>query len=106
MENLLEKVKQFIKRELDNTTTNPEHSFMSGYRLALIDVRDYIKNNEKEQEMVGKFGYFWDDEHNPVYYDKLISINTNDEFGSDISYSCNGMLPFENFSLTPPKHLK
>ena len=105
MKNLLEKVKEFIKRELDNTTTNPEHSFMSGYRTALIDVRDYINNNEKEQNLIGKWGYFWDNENTGVQYGKLIKIKDEDE-NDEIYVNGFHQFAYKNFSLTIPKHCK
>jgi len=99
-------IRSFIKDQLEKLTKSLCTSYGNGYKQALIDIECLIMDIENREELLGKFGYFWDKEKSPVIYDKLISINTNDEFGSNISYSCNGMLPFENFSLTPPKHLK
>lgn len=100
MKNLIEKVKEFIKRELDNNTTNPEHSFMSGYRMALIDIRDYIKNNEKEQELIGKWGYFWDDDKHYIGFAQLLRINYDNTFGCPYEEK---EFNWQNFSLEFPK---
>jgi hypothetical protein len=70
---------------------------------AVLEDMDKI---EKEELMIGKYGYFWDDIKNPVYYGKLDAIIYNNEYGEDVSYETNGMLPFTYFSLTHPEHLK
>lgn len=110
MENLIEKVKEFIKRELENCPTNPEHSFKEGYRTALIDVRDYIINNriikiyEKEKDLIGKWGFFWDKKGSNVFYGKLLKIYFEDE--KIKYYETINNFSYTFFSLTIPEHCK
>ena len=70
---------------------------------ALLEDMDKI---EKEELIIGKYGYFWDNIKNPVYYGKLDAIVYNNKYGDKVSYQTNGMIPFTYFSLTHPEHLK
>ena len=58
MENLLEKVKEFVNDQIEIYGKNLKNEFNRGYRIALIDIRDYIHHHQKEKDLIGKYGYF------------------------------------------------
>jgi hypothetical protein len=107
MENILEQVKNFVNNEINIGRSDISGDFVQGYIIAMIDVKDFInfKENEKNK-LIGKYGFFWDDIKNPVYYGKLDAIVYNNKYGDKVSYETNGMIPFTYFSLTHPEHLK
>ena len=106
MENILQKVKDFVNQEINNKEENTEkNEFGKGYLIAMIDVRDYIDFREKENKMIGKYGYFWnDDNRTSCRYGKLDDLDDVGDYYLLIDKDCRTV--FDNFSLTIPKHLK
>jgi hypothetical protein len=103
MKNLLEQVKNFVNNEI-NIKSEIAGDFVQGYHIAMIDVRDFITFRENEYKLIGKWGYFWNEEDSGnCTYGYLVNIE--DEF-----YICKSRISenikFDNFLTTPPLHLK
>ena len=108
MENILERLKIFVDEQIESYN-NIEEPYKSrehqrGYVLALIDIKDFIKFKESENKLIGKWGYFWNEED---------SGNCTFGYLLDISngfYICksriNDNILFDNFLTTIPPHLK
>ena len=109
MENLLEKVKEFVNDQIE-FSQNAKNEFSRGYRIALIDIRDYIDHHQKEKDLIGKYGYFWtDDSCNECIYSRLEKIDFNakdDKYYITYLQRLKLQFGYKNFSLTIPEHCK
>lgn len=103
MENILERVKTFVNQEI-NSRSNISGDFVQGYKIAMIDVKDFIDFRENENKLIGKWGYFWNyNEISFCLYGKLKGITDQ---GYYMHHYFSDVINYENFSLDIPKHLK
>jgi len=99
-ETILEKLKNICLNCLANEPSDPTEREI-GYSAAMEHIIKIIDDNTTN--LIGKYGYFWDDDKsNVVYYSKLSSIIDREDY----YYVDNTKNEFQNFSLTIPEHLK
>jgi len=106
--NYKNKIKKFIQHKLEEITEiKPNNTYNNAYKQALIDIECLIMDIDNENELIGKWGYFWDDENSGCMYGKLIKIKDKDEYNEIYVNDFNNVeFGYENFSLTIPKHCK
>jgi|LakMenE01Jun11ns_1017448.scaffolds.fasta_scaffold9262185_3 hypothetical protein len=96
----LEMLKNICRNCLANEPSDPTEREI-GYSAAMEHIIKIIDDNTTN--LIGKYGYFWDDDKsNVVYYSKLLSIIDREDY----FYVDNTKNEFQNFSLTIPEHLK
>jgi hypothetical protein len=99
-ETILETLKNICLNCLANEPSDPTEREI-GYSAAMEHIIKIIDDNTTN--LIGKYGYFWDDDKsNVVYYSKLSSIIDREDY----YYVDNTKNEFQNFSLTIPEHLK
>jgi hypothetical protein len=105
MKHITQKIEKFIHDRLEIITNNNfESSFSNGYKQAIIDIKNIIWDNDSKN-LIGKWGYFWDDDmKTTARFAKLHKINLDGQFVSYFNDEFENT--FENFSLTIPEHLK
>jgi hypothetical protein len=97
---ILETLKNICLNCLANEPSDPTEREI-GYSAAMEHIIKIIDDNTTN--LIGKYGYFWDDDKsNVVYYSKLSSIIDREDY----FYVDNTKNEFQNFSLTIPEHLK
>jgi hypothetical protein len=97
---ILETLKNICLNCLANEPLDPTEREI-GYSAAMEHIIKIIDDNTTN--LIGKYGYFWDDDKsNVVYYSKLSSIIDREDY----FYVDNTKNEFQNFSLTIPEHLK
>ena len=97
---ILETLKNICLNCLANEPSDPTEREI-GYSAAMKHIIKIIDDNTTN--LIGKYGYFWDDDKsNVVYYSKLSSIIDREDY----FYVDNTKNEFQNFSLTIPEHLK
>ena len=97
---ILETLKNICLNCLANEPSDPTEREI-GYSEAMEHIIKIIDDNTTN--LIGKYGYFWDDDKsNVVYYSKLSSIIDREDY----FYVDNTKNEFQNFSLTIPEHLK
>lgn len=97
---ILETLKNICLNCLANEPSDPTEREI-GYSAAMEHIIKIIDDNTTN--LIGKYGYFWDDDKsNVVYYSKLLSIIDREDY----FYVDNTKNEFQNFSLTIPEHLK
>lgn len=106
--NYKNKIQEFIKGEIWKISNSKSSitDYWGGYKQALIDIECFVIGIESEQELIGKWGYFYDD--NVTYgclYAKLLNIEDIGD-GKKIYISETSLAEHDKFSLTIPKHLK
>lgn len=108
--NYKNRIQKFIKHELWKISNSKSicTSYDYGYKQALIDIECLIMNIDNENELIGKWGYFWMDErivYHDCTYGKLLDIKDIGG-GYKIYITERSLGEYNHFSLTIPKHLK
>jgi hypothetical protein len=102
MKHTIEQIEKFINDELERRGDFVNNTYRYGYKQAIIDIKNIILDN-KIENLVGKYGFFWDNEDvKSCIYGKLT------KHIEDKTYPCqhNDNFWYKNFSLTTPEHLK
>lgn len=108
--NYKKRIQKFINYELSAIMNESPTDYWGGYKQALIDIECLIMDIDKENELIGKHGFFWDNGNTCTsIYGKLIeiyiSIDNNKIYKVQIG-SKGQQANYHNFSINPPQHLK
>jgi hypothetical protein len=101
MKHTIEQIENFINDELERKGGFINKTYRYGYKQAIIDIKNIILDNQIEN-LVGKYGFFWDmEDANSCIYGKLTEYRENEEY----PYENNNNFKYKCFSLIIPKHL-
>lgn len=110
--NYKNRIQKFIKGELWKISNSKSsiNDYWGGYKQALIDIECIIMDIDNENELIGKHGFFWDNDNTCTYiYGKLIeiyiSIDNNKIYKVQVGIK-GQQANYFNFSINPPQHLK